>query len=366
MTDDTSETHVIVQRQLAQGEGLGYKMAATNQPLGESTPTQIDLPPKISEATATCTMLIPGTAQNLNGQWQEINIKYLTRFTDNKVALNTERCISGIQLNHFMGIADISVYKSTINKNYLPVYSGDNIRKFKFFKLNSIKAEFRNFAVYIERDASGGIQMMDDIVFAVRRRFVSQKYATQDKVKEPLYEHPVEYTMTDLKNGLSTELSVTQMGWLEASDLVVQGAGKWYDYNYLDSLIAQDVTDPTTTFHSKVWLNNPDYYWEIKALNMPIVSNTKFWLTFTIQLTGNWTVKGRFATDQDNEALPYPGETFSLTKYPFIPEKKESKTQENAGQIQTLTTLYHQMDKSLATMSQRITELKDNKARGHK
>lgn len=56
-----------------------------------------------------------------------------------------------------------------------------------FFKFKSFTWVWKNFSLIVERDASGGVQMLDDVVFQIRRRYNNVSWGSHvSDIEEPM------------------------------------------------------------------------------------------------------------------------------------------------------------------------------------
>lgn len=305
MTDDSTELSNAIAKDTALAEATTIT-AMTDTSNLQNQPTShyqhIDTKPDAISSD----VYIQGKAPNIeitDGKWKDL-ILYRVRNVSSKTpnGIITSDIPGLIPCNYLLGIPhDEDNYVDA----YAPTYSGDYLGHYLWFKFNYIKFSLKNFMVLVERDTSGGIQLLDDVVFEVRRIYNKSPGAINEGEPENLVTH----TLSDLKKGLGMEIPFTQIGYVSKEDLtykqeITQGAIKqqYVGYFYLSHLIV-----PANLEHALMLPNFPQWHYQLRAINLPAgLSNIRVYLSYVWQLHSNVNAIGRnFKTKTMN--LPYLG-----------------------------------------------------------
>lgn len=326
MTDDTTETHIIFQRSLALAEATSGNSMADNNPIDNAPVAHkqhIDTKPDhISTET-----FITGKQESVeitDGKWKDLYLYRLRGITSSSPNQMLRSDNAGlIPVNYLLGIPHaedgyVDAYSAT--------YSGDYLGHYLWFKINKIKFSMKNFIVLVERDASGGIQLLDDIVFEIRKIYNKTPGSTNEGEPQNLVTH----TLTDLKKGITMEIPFTQIGYFQKEDLIykqeiTQGAVKrqYVGYYFLSHLMGIGNAD-NVLFIPKT----PLFHYQIRALNLPAgLSNIRVFMNFVYEINTQVDAIGRsFKTMTMN--MPYLGSDWDKT------EAKKAKTRINNADIE--------------------------------
>lgn len=222
--------------------------------------------------TAICTMQIP-QIDVTDRKWHTLMFgAEVVRTKDGMVEMIANN-IGTINLGMLMGIPPQQVTEAA--HLYIPTFSGDEVRNYNFFKFKGFTFSWRNFAITVERDTSGGIQMLDDIVFQVRKRYQNLGYGNNASD----IEEPMTVNLTDLNKGMQITLPLTQKGWIFHGELLYSLKGEDMK-NYISYYEVAHLLDAEGNFgEASVWADFPLYNLEIRAMNLPVgVSNIKVYL----------------------------------------------------------------------------------------
>lgn len=305
MTDDSTELSNAIAKDTALAEATTTPVMANTQNLqNQPTAHKQHLDTKPDVISSDC--YIQGKAPNIeitDGKWKDViiwRLKNVSGKTPNSVYTSD---IPGLlPCNYLLGIPHA---EDKYDDAYAPTYSGDYLGHYLWFKINKIKFSCKNFMVLVERDTSGGIQLLDDVVFEVRR--IYNKSPGEINAGEP--ENLVTHTLSDLANGLGMDVPFTQIGYVSKEDLTYKqeistGAVKnqYVGYFYLSHLIA-----PGNLEHALMLPTFPQWHYQLRAVNLPAgLSNVRVFLSYVWQLHTNVDAVGRnFKTVTMN--LPYLG-----------------------------------------------------------
>lgn len=305
MTDDTTETHIIFQRSLALAEATTGRAMADSSNLGGvpvAHKQKIDTKPDHVNSD----IYINGKQETIevtDGKWKDLWLWRLRNVSASSANNEYKSDIAGvIPANYLLGIPHA---EDKYDDAYSVTYSGDYLGHYTWFKINHVKFMMKNFMVLVERDASGGIQLLDDIVFEVRKMYNKAPADINDGEPQNL----VTQTLTDLKAGIGMEVPFTQIGYFSKDDIcymqeISKGAVKnqYVGYYYLSHLMGIGNMDNCLFLPQ-----SPLYHYQIRALNLPAgLSNIKVYLGYVWSLSSNVDAIGRnFKTMNMN--MPYLG-----------------------------------------------------------
>lgn len=311
MTDDSTELSNVITKQHALAEAttiqtMTDKQNLQNQPVAHNQ--QVDTKP--DAITTDC--YIQGKAPVIeitDGTWKDIILYRIKNVTGkSSKALQQSDVAALIPMNYLLGIPHA---EDKYDDAYSLTYSGDYLGHYLWFKLNSVKFTSKNFMVLVERDTSGGIQLLDDVVFEVRR--IYNKSPGEINNGEP--ENLITHTLSDLSTGLGMDVPFMQIGYFGREELTFKqeistGAVKnqYVGYFLLSHLIA-----PGNLEHSLMLPTTPHWHYQIRAINLPAgLSNVRVFLSYVWQVHSNVSAIGRnFKTKTMN--LPYLGDKWTET-----------------------------------------------------
>lgn len=344
MTDDSTTGHITIQKAtaLATAEMATAQQSTTPDVL----PTKTDLPPKLVEATATCTRIQKGKPQEHDGTWQQLTFHNMKGIDAKGMEIwGQDYHLTNVYLNEYMGIPWVDFASDSTNKVYQATYSGDNLKTFFYFKPLNLEATFKDFCLYIERDGTGGIQLVDDIVWQVRKMYMKWNTLSTEE-----YGDTIEMTKSDLNKGLKVTQPIKCVGWLPRSELFATTKNNTtnkdvYVYQQLYSLIANIGGNKPY----RLYLPEPPYCWFIRALNLPTTSNTKYYLSFTTTIVGTWLAKGKPQSNIITGVLPYAGQP-KTTQDKIEHEKHDKEDETNKKKVKRLeATVNKLVDKLTAS-----------------
>lgn len=241
MTDDTTETHIIFQRSLALADATSFSDMADTNPI-QNQPVAHHQHWDTKPDSVTSEVYIHGKMQNIevtDGKWKDLPL-YMLKYVTGKSPNQTSTSVipGALPCNYLLGIPHA---EDKYIDAYSLTYSGDYMGHYLWFKLNHLKFQMKNFMVLVERDTSGGIQLLDDIVFEVRKIYVKTPGDINDGEPENLITH----TLTDLKRGIGMDIPISQTGYFCRDDItfkqeITQGAVKrnYVGYFYLSHLLS--------------------------------------------------------------------------------------------------------------------------------
>lgn len=303
MTDDTSESHNIVQRSLALAD-----CTFNNNNMAEQN--VVDLAQSNHQKEAVYTNHTNKTVQFFthaaqievtDGLFKVVQLCKIWDLDSQKKETYTNKdFLDEIPVNYLLGIENERGHLT--NDIYEPTISGDTLRHFNHFKLNWIKVSLENFSITAERDASGGIQIMDELIFEVCQ-FTRENYGIN--YNSAILNDPTARKKTNLKTGIQHTFDFTTLGWICRDDMIFQDTNgdtpplAIHRYYWLQNIIGPHARSGILV------ANEPMCGWALRLLNGPIgVSNIRLFLNFTTSITSNWTARTVNAYTDQYTLLP--------------------------------------------------------------
>lgn len=271
----------------------------------EPTAKKTAIPEKLNHVVLqTCMRQKMPPIELTDGKWKDL-LLFQNLYVDTKGTkqLKNTDSMGAIPMNYFLGIPHEE------NKYIDPLdatFTGDCVADYTHIKINKLGVACKNFVCLVERDASGGIQIMDNLIFEVRRLYQT---SPNTEVNDGIPENSVTQVLSDLTNGLAIDIPMFSVGFLNKSDLVydiaVTEANVKQNYNayyYLSHMVSNGNLD-----NALMIPEYPFWHYQIRCINFPAgVSNVKLVLSYIIELYANIEgVNRNFKTK--TKYLPYYG-----------------------------------------------------------
>lgn len=270
-----------------------------------------DIPTKLNEVNREVDIIGKGvTIDVTDGKWHDV-ILYKGRYVGNdspNVQFYTDNP-GLVPVNVFLGIP----HKEDKYVDPFDVtYSGDMSIHYQFHRINHIKFTCRNFCVVVERDTSGGVQIMDDLIFEVRRIY----HYTPGETVTGIPQSSITSTLADLNKGLSIDIPLFNVGWLHRDDMYYQ---KNITQNakseiYVAYYLLAHLVDQGNSMNSLMLPKTPFYGYQIRCLNLPAgLTNIKVNLGYITEVKSQVSHLGRIYKTKV-PFLQYPGELYNEIK----------------------------------------------------
>jgi hypothetical protein len=212
----------------------------------------------------------------------------------------------------------------TTNHDYV-WYGNDRATLYQYLRLKRVRLELSNFLLIVERDASGGVQIVDPASWRIVKNFLDGQVGPNE-VTQTVAPHFIAPTpsigqsnnswVTDLKRGLHSEHSITTIGgwvpyyrcyWVSRNPdgtgiYSYPALGQWVQQ--LDAINAAGTTNELTSefptsingqgafFRSSMWLDHPGETFSIAVDNIPELTNVTFHLSYTSKIYADWEGMG--------------------------------------------------------------------------
>lgn len=266
--------------------------------MGIPGPTAKSQPPQEDFASHTCIWTQRAAPIDItNGHFVQLKInKLVATLPDGTIKTDgTYYHINDIDTNYFLGLPNTNT-NDKLDEMFHPILSGDDSRFYNYFKPTRFEVKFSNFTIYIERDQSGGIQLLDTIAFEIKYLYYDYHTQTANIVDSR------RSTIGNLQQPLTLHLNVDCNGWFQNKHLIQSIGTDKKVVEYRDIVQLQQLA-PDLGFTCNI--TTPPFSILIRPLNSPVTTNTKIWLNYNYQLTGHWLTKGK--TVLSSNRLPLPG-----------------------------------------------------------
>lgn len=301
----------IIRRSIALADATTTSdMAGTGAdvPQPELTPAKSNVPAKLTDnlnLTTQIFMTLPAIDVT-DGNWKGIPLWYQTKLTDYAIQppkQELQRLVNPkeIRMDSFLGVAsDLLLGTTSTDVNCRVTYSENRMDHFWTCKFKGFDITLGNFAMYIERDSSGGIQMKDDPVFEIQLvpidNMASAGMDNPDVFGKNNYPHTT-YT-TNLKEGL--KVHVRHEAGIEFTQRHVyiarnENNQRHYSYQTYEEWMMNSLpprckdTDNAKNLPARPRLLTPMYRYWVRLMNAPRgLSNWRIHLAYTAELKSYW------------------------------------------------------------------------------
>lgn len=281
------------------------KMSENNTSVPVAVNTVV--PCKLNSVTHDVDVINKGVHIDItDGKWHDIQVwkgRYVGNNSPSSVYETDQPGL--VPINVFLGIPH---KEDKYVEPFDATYSGDIAIHYLFHKINNITFTMRNFCVVVERDTSGGVQLMDDLIFEVRRIY----HNTPGESTFAIPESSITSTLSDLNKGLSINIPLHTVGYLHKEDLYYQKKivlnGK--EQIYVAYFMLAHIVESGNTMNSLILPQHPFYGYQIRCINLPAgLTNIKVNLGYVTDIKSNITSLGRIYKTKI-PFLQYPGELY--------------------------------------------------------
>lgn len=259
------------------------------------------------------------------GTWFQLPImdaRYTTTqstFVDNQKVL----CMKDIPVTYLAGMphindTDLAVTNQSaiIDTSVTKMFGDQSLRFFAWNKWNGSQIHLTDFLVTVERDASGGVQMKDNLMFEIMDLPVLADGNTQSgEINEDspfliptvLTQRDGNFKMTDLSKGLHYKLAGSS-GWGIPTDFISTAIGasatnprwrsrlfwEWHSKSSVNNVEpVYGIYDPNDSpniglIPRHISLDFPYFVRYIRCINVPAVTNIKIFLSYRWELVSQW------------------------------------------------------------------------------
>lgn len=289
--DDSTTLSNIIQRDLANSTA---EMSENNESVQPMTgPSHQKIVTRPNKTIITTSMERPAIASIdvSDGNWKILPIWNGTSFagaspdiTDpslfTSITTNSDMFTLGeIPMNYFEGRKADADDGNSVN-TMIMTSGNDELQTYDYNKLHKVWSKLKNFAIFLERDTSGGLQMKDNLVFQVAKFYLAPatigNWGPTSTIATTRFNDVV---VSDLSKGLFMEQNFTMdnlmgISWYQNTShaaivSTTTGSTDYWAYNTLRyMLINGNVTgtQPYTTFGR---FESPLFQWGIRVLNWP-------------------------------------------------------------------------------------------------
>lgn len=265
-----------------------------------------------------------------DGNWHDLTIWRTMHAggTANELATYNVGNIGMIKMQDIIGIPRTDKMTSTAAPTSYVTGDSTMYYNYAYGALNSISVHLKNFLVTVERDSSGGIQWKDEPVFEVQvypidnilGRYVSNAVAW----------NPANVYTSTLKEGIklgnSLNMSLTPRDQYFGYKNTATTGIVYASYMTFGEFLREEFFPPSSGDIAVAWgdkipwyahLHNPIYAVSVRIINIPRgLSNIKVTLSYSSELTSNWTLKARNInppSDYIDIHFPFEGQTRTFT-----------------------------------------------------
>nr|UBJ25953.1 hypothetical protein [Giant panda associated circular DNA virus] len=331
MTDDSVQEIALdrIRRATALADGIfeDCTMSGVPQPeLGPKTQTILAKVSHVPDLTTQVFMNMP-TIDVSSGEWVAVPIWQQTKLKDYGLIIQREIETvynpAALHFDNFLGCQSIELKgNSSIDRTNRQTHAENRIENFWFSKWKGTTIKLGNFALYIERDSSGGIQMRDNPIYEVQ--LVPIHDLGQSGKEKPVWSSqalgPVTTWTSDLSEGLTTHISVSsgleftqshvKIAKMNSNDFV-------YVYRNVNEWLRSElpthcnVSDNAENLQPVGRLEAPLYMMYIRLVNAPRgITNWKLTLSYTAQMTSHfeaWAYLEDYISVLPPYGTPFPG-----------------------------------------------------------
>lgn len=310
MTDDSQVNNTTYLRDLALADcTFNTSMGDTSTTFTDSPAKRVKLAEKLQHVSLTnCYRQRLPHIDVTDGKWQQLPIfsnKYVEEKNPNADGLAFH--IGLIPCNYFMGVPHDENKYADANS---ATYTGDTACNYYFHKFNSINVTLKDFLLLVERDTSGGIQIMDNPIFEVRKQYYN---AWGEPLPDGIATGMITQKLSDLNSGLSMDVPFNSKGYIHHRSL------------YFPQAI-EDKTTNKKIFYASYWYmshlfnlgnitngymvpTHPPWSYQIRLLNTPAgLTNVKIYLSYYTEMHTHMDCIGKNFKNKI-QVLPYYGAT---------------------------------------------------------
>lgn len=281
--------------------------------------------PDIVTINNTCFAKAYNTFLDLtDGAWNTLTLSTARRSATGPSAVNN---IYDLTLDRFLSIPDI-----TDTTTGSPVqFSRPTAMMYSWFKFKSFHLKLKNFMVIVERDSTGGIQVMDEPIFEIRKIFSQLNNGSLAVGSIPTLGGQ-RFTMSDLQKGIDVNIPFTQINWLNAQDLGhVNGVEVYNSLGEMTNSPQRVVVGSTITpaVISMFALDTPNFNIQLRLANFPALTNVILGINYIWEMS--CTVECMTSDAIITLVLPRPGTGLISDKSFFkkLTEEEKNKTSTN-------------------------------------
>lgn len=319
MTDDSTEPHIITQKLFAlataemPGGGEGVPQIVDNIPNVDKH-TVLTYPDIVTCHTRTFARLSPMGLDMTAGNFVMLPLVF-GRSSTGPTFIDH---ILSLPIDTFLGLRDTEAG----DFDSPPEYSSNKVAQYAWIKFKKLTVSLKNFMFTVERDATGGIQALDEPIFEIRKSF-----STEPNSVDELAFGGQRFTLADMQKGIHINIPFTQIGWYASGQLWSETAGV-VTYRTLDQMLNFPTNlstlpgqEPTQVLFCH---DTPNFFIEMRQLNFPALTNIRLNMNYTWEASAIVDV---MICDQINVFyLANPGPTGAIIEKRKIEQKqKENK-----------------------------------------
>lgn len=327
--------------------------------------TGITATPKADYVTKTIQLIKRSHQIQITDDWFDLPIWHARQGLGELPVADSNKCytLREIPINYLLGIFDHNEYDGT-GSIYQPIGS-DDIGNCTHVKLLDCKIELKNFVLTVERDTSGGVQIVDPVTFQLQWGALATQGSwnptyIENKGNEVLGTN-LYYTtneISDLKKGLTFHTTFNQPQYYSARQLwgysfkSEQPPAKYFWYPNIGQLISwpdtgvlfftlNGVTYTQETiegpYGNKTWCPNQFQHVKARVLNWRSFTNVKLHLSYECHLTSHVNVFGTYMNNIRTADFPAGHSVFPMpnlidTGAPKVQEANENQPHREQGQ----------------------------------
>jgi len=202
--------------------------------------------------------------------------------------INTPTDIGSVPYSFLMGLNSNLDYDSQSLGRSIISTNGSELRHWNLIRLKQIRIKYKNINLFVERDTSGGIQILDDLIFQVRKD-IADSWKTGASPTTPV---TMNFNLADMKRGWIDTYNFTQFGWMNRNEGILWNLGGSTPNQYVTYYPLRTYVNSTyNTFDNQqftLYCNSLPAQLSIRIMNFGTFTNVKVFLSYVMEIETDW------------------------------------------------------------------------------